>query len=91
MLPGDWQAYIYSTAESKTLKKITLKWKTENDAGTVVDTDYPYEFSVPVAAGTDQFSFSVESENVNGKTVRTTELSIGLPKEAKQNPSKPIN
>jgi len=78
MLPGDWQAYIYSTAESKTLKTITLKWKTENDAGTVVDTDYPYEFSVPVAAGTDSFSFTVTSVNVNGKTVKTPELSIGI-------------
>ncbi len=90
IIPGDWQAYIYSTAESKTLKKITLKWKTKNDAGTVVDTDYPYEFSVPVAAGTDQFSFTVHSVNVNGKTVRTPELSIGLPQEEKHKASKPI-
>ena len=88
MLPGDWQAYIYSTAESKTLKTITLKWETENDAGTVVDTDYPYEFSVPVTAETDQFSFTVASVNLDGKTVETPELSIGIPQEEKQNPSK---
>ena len=78
MQPGAWQAYVYSTAESKTLKKITLTWETENTKGTVVDTDYPYEFSVPVKAGNPTFTFSVEAVKKNGEVVKTDQNVIGV-------------
>jgi len=80
MQPGAWQAYVYSTAESKTLEKITLSWESENYKGTVVDTDYPYEFSVPVKAGESTFTFSVEAVKKNGQLVKTEEKSIGVVK-----------
>lgn len=80
LIPGAWQAYIYSTAESKTLEKITLSWKTDNDKGTVVDTDYPYEFSVPVAAGESKFSFTVKKTKKNGEIIRTKEATIEVVK-----------
>ena len=78
MIPGAWQAYVYSTAESKTLEKITLKWKAGKIKGTVVDVDYPYEFSVPVEAGEDSFSFTVESVKKDGQFVKTNEMVIGV-------------
>lgn len=74
---GAWQAYIYSTAESKTLDKITLTWETENNKGTVVDTDYPYEFSIPVKAGDSTFKFSVEAVKKNGEVINTEQKVIG--------------
>ena len=76
--PGAWQAYIYSTAESKTLEKITLTWQTENTRGTLVDTDYPYEFSVPIKAGESTFNFSVSAVKKNGKVVKSKESVIGV-------------
>ena len=78
MQPGAWQAYVYSTAESKTLEKITLTWETENNKGTVVDTDYPYEFSVPVKAGESTFTFSVEAVKKDGEVITTKQNVIGV-------------
>jgi hypothetical protein len=78
LIPGAWQAYVYSTAESKTLERITLSWETENDKGRVIDTDYPYEFSVPVAAGESKFSFTVEKVKKNGDIIRTKKAAIGV-------------
>ncbi len=80
MKPGDWQAFVYSTAESKTLKKITLNWETEKDKGVVVDIDYPYEFSVPVPATENIFRFNVEMEKVNGEIIKTNLATIGVAK-----------
>jgi hypothetical protein len=78
MLPGAWQAYVYSTAESKTLEKITLKWIAGKKKGTLIDTDYPYEFSVPVKAGEESFRFTVESIKKDGQVVKTKETTIGV-------------
>jgi hypothetical protein len=76
--PGPWQAYIYSTADSKTLKQITLRWETDSEKGTVVDIDYPYEFSVPVKAGDSNFSFSVEVVKKDGEIIKTSQRIIGV-------------
>lgn len=76
--PGSWQAYVYSTAESKTLEKITLSWETENNNGTMVDTDYPYEFSVPVNAGESKFSFTLNVVKKNGEKFSTRTSVIGV-------------
>jgi hypothetical protein len=76
MIPGAWQAFVYSTAESKTLERITLKWEAGKNKGTVVDTDYPYEFSIPVEAGEDSFRFTVESVKKDGQVVKTKERII---------------
>ncbi len=78
--PGPWQAYVYSTAESKTLKKITLTWETEKRKGKLVDMDYPYEFSVPLNAGENTFTFSVEAVKKDGRRVRTEKGLIGVVK-----------
>jgi hypothetical protein len=78
MLPGPWQAFVYSTAESKTLKKITLHWETATRKGILVDTDYPYEFSVTVPANDDTFKFKVEAVKVNGEIIKTEETTIGV-------------
>lgn len=75
--PGVWDAYIYSTAESKTLENITLIWETENHKGTLVDTDYPYEFSVPVVGGEDTFKFTIKMVKTNGKIIETKLTTIG--------------
>jgi hypothetical protein len=80
MLPGPWQAFVYSTAESKTLKKITLYWETENEHGTLVDTDYPYEFSVPVKEGERRFKFSVKALRKDGRIIESEQRTIGVVK-----------
>jgi hypothetical protein len=78
MHPGEWHAYVYSTAESKTLKKITLNWSTGSNKGKVIDMDYPYEFSVPVGAGEGIFSFRVEKEKPDGTIIKTKTSTIGV-------------
>ncbi len=78
VLPEDWHAYIYSTAESKSLKKITLSWETGTNRGTEIDTDYPYEFSIPVPAGENSFKFRIEAVKVNGEIIETEDTEIGI-------------
>ena len=76
--PGPWNAYVYSTAESKTLEKIILNWETQTDKGIVVDTDYPYEFSVPLKAVDSTFSFTVEVVKKDAVHFKTSKNMIGV-------------
>ncbi len=59
-------------------EKISLHWETENEQGTVVDTDYPYEFSIPVKEGERTFSFSVEALRKDGRIIETKQSTIGV-------------
>jgi hypothetical protein len=50
----------------------------ENSKGTVVDTDYHNEFSVPVKAGESTFTFSVEAVKKDGEVITTKQNVIGV-------------
>lgn len=78
ILPETWQAYIYSTAESKTLKKITLNWKTSKNNGVIIDTTYPYEFSIPLTSKENKFSFTTTIEKTNAEVLKTPNSTIEI-------------
>jgi hypothetical protein len=76
--PGPWDAYVWVTAGSRKLKEINLAWRAGDKSGTVRDTDYPYEFSVSVAAGNTEFRFSVKGVTSEGKPFSTEEKAIAV-------------
>lgn len=76
--PGPWQAYVWATAGSRSLKQIDLVWQAGGKTGKVSDTEYPYEFSVPVPAGTADFQFHVEGKQADGTAFSTQPATIGV-------------
>lgn len=78
ILPGPWDAYVWSSAGSGTLKEIRLEWTIGNQTGTIMDMDYPYEFSVPVPAGETRFTFKTSGIKADGTTFQSKTTSIGV-------------
>jgi hypothetical protein len=76
--PGPWDAYVWSTAGSGSLREISLSWKAGGKKGMLTDQDYPYEFSVPVAAGETEFRFATRGVRSDGSTFETGESVIGV-------------
>ena len=76
--PGGWDAYIWSNADSGSLKEINLTWKDGNQTETIKDIDYPYEFSVPILNGKKAFKFTTSGVRSDGTTFTTNEMTIGV-------------
>ena len=76
--PGPWQAYVWSTADSGSLQEINLTYTIGGKTGVIKDTDYPYEFSVPVPAGRTPFRFRIQGINREGNSFHTQESVIGV-------------
>ena len=75
--PGPWEAYVWCTAGSGTLKVISLAWSTGEQSGAVKDVEYPYEFSIPVPRGHTNFSFSLSGLKADGARFIIPETNIG--------------
>lgn len=71
METGAWDAYVWSTAASGSLKETTLNWQVGDQTGTIKDTDYPYEFPVPVPAGETKTS-GIKADGITFKTDPTS-------------------
>ncbi len=78
MEPGAWDAFVWSNAGSGSLKEITLEWQVGDKSGTIRDTDYPYEFSVPVPAGETRFTFKTSGIKTDGASFQSKPASIGV-------------
>ena len=76
--PGSWDAYVWSNANSGSLKEINLTWTVGNKTETIKDIDYPYEFSVPIMNGKTAFSFTMSGVRSDGSTFATDEMTIGV-------------
>lgn len=76
--PGPWQAYVWATAESHSLKEISLLWTIGTKTGTLKDLEYPYEFSVSVPAGETAFRFHTRGIKADGAKFSTAETTIGV-------------
>ena len=76
ILEDAWSAYVYSTADYGELNKIVIHWRTNKNSGVLVDTDYPYEFSIPLTKAEDKFTFTVEIEKSNASRLKTDEAFI---------------
>ncbi len=64
--PGPWQAYVWSSAATGTLRELVLEWRAGDISGELRTSDYPYEFSVPVPAGPTAFHFRVRGTRSDG-------------------------
>ena len=76
--PGPWQAYVWSTAESRGLKEISLTWTIGTKTGTLKNLEYPYEFSIPVPGVETDFRFHTSGIKADGTTFTTAETTIGI-------------
>lgn len=76
--PGPWQAYIWSTAASGALKECRLIWHAGETSGELLDTDYPYEFSIPVQAGNPTLRFRMTGIRADGTAFRSEESALGV-------------
>ena len=64
-------AYVYTKATYETLKGATLHYRTGDQWKTMSDTNYPYEFTVPLEARDAKFEFFLEAVTTNGATVKS--------------------
>jgi hypothetical protein len=55
-----WDAYVWCTATPKQVAKATLHYRAAAEWRTMTKAEYPFEFSVPVAADQAGFEFKVE-------------------------------
>lgn len=61
-------AYVYLQADESTFKEVTLNYTLGGRRATITDTRYPFEFTVPVPAGTPVFDFEVHGVTPAGET-----------------------
>lgn len=77
MEPGSWDAFVWSTAASGSIKEVTIDWQAGDLKGTIKDADYPYEFSVPVPAGTTRFTFTTHGIKADDTPFLTKPMTLG--------------
>ncbi len=69
--PESWDAYLWSSDEHGTLKKLGLKWtSSDGRSGTAESVQYPYEISVPVSVGDASLRLEVTATKKDGTSVR---------------------
>ena len=75
MLPGldTDNAYIYLQSDDAEFSAVTLHYEQSGAQNTVVDTAFPYEFTVPIDHTATEFTFHLEGVSVDGSTARSQE------------------
>ena len=76
--PGAWDAYVWSTAPSGGIREISLTLQFGGKTETLRDTEYPYEFSVPVPSGQTAFRFHVSGVKADGSLFKSEEKTLGV-------------
>ena len=66
--PAATTAFIYLEADESKFKSVSLTYTIAGRRTTLTDTAYPYEFTVPVPAGTNAFDFEVQGTTPAGQT-----------------------
>jgi len=74
--PGAWDAYVWCTASADQARSVTLRYTVGGVTRTIVDEEYPFEFSVPVADPRAVFRYTVDGTTPAGKTFHTSEATI---------------
>ena len=75
--PGPWNAYIWCDATEDQAQSVALQIPQNGAVKSQVDTDYPFEFSVPVSTATEPLRFRVVWKDHSGKEFRSEELTLG--------------
>ena len=69
-------AYVYLQADESKFKQVTLAYTVAGRRATLTDTAYPFEFTVPVPAGSNTFEFEVLGVTPDGLTQRSAPSSL---------------
>jgi hypothetical protein len=76
--PGAWTAYVWCTAYPTDLTTATLNYSIDGGPlQQLVDTDYPFEFSIPVASPASVFTFSMDGIRPDTTTFTTAQGTLG--------------
>ena len=65
--PAATSAYVYLQADDSKFKEVTLSYTVAGRRSTLIDTSYPFEFTVPVPAGASAFDFEVQAVTLSGE------------------------
>jgi len=66
--PAATTAYVYLQADDSKFKAVTLTCTVAGRRATLTDATFPFEFTVPVPAGSDAFEFEVQGVTPAGET-----------------------
>jgi hypothetical protein len=69
-------AYVWLDATDKDLREARLSYKSGSEWKQIVDTHYPYEFSLPRNEKDVDFEFYVEGVKTDGNVVRSDQIHL---------------
>lgn len=64
-------AYLYLEANGDAYRKVRITWSSGTAKGTLEDTTYPFEWTVPLPRDAKSFTFAVEAERPDGTIDRS--------------------
>jgi hypothetical protein len=74
--PAATTAYVYLQADDTQFRQAALTYTIGGRRQTITDTTYPYEFTVPLPAGTRTFDFEVQGVTPDGRTESSSPASL---------------
>ncbi|NQU45248.1 hypothetical protein HQ520_18350 [bacterium] len=74
--PGGYDAFVWCTAQPDEARVVVLEYRSGAESFRMEDTEFPYEFSIPVGDAETVFEFEMEVETTEGKTVRSRKMRI---------------
>jgi len=75
--PGPWDAFIWCTAGDGQAKSVTLEAHVDGTWKSQTDSDYPFEFNIPIASSEETLQFRVAWESPSGEKFSTGDLTMG--------------
>ncbi len=64
-------AFVHLVDGAETFQQVDLVYDMGKGSQTITDNSFPWEFTVPLAADTDQFSFTLSSVMKDGKRLNS--------------------
>jgi hypothetical protein len=74
--PSRRDAFVFSTATDKDIRRAVLRWTAGGASSAVECAEFPFEFSVPLPASATSFEFSLETTDTGGKAHRFPALKL---------------
>lgn len=70
--PAATTAYVYLQADDSQFAQVALTYSSGGERKTLTDASYPFEFTVPLAAETTRFEFSLSGRAVGGEVSQSS-------------------
>jgi len=77
--PGEWYAYVWSTATPQDAHSATLRYQIAGQSQAATKSEYPYEFFIPVKDEHQAMVFQLQLKRPDGKTSSSPEATLQLP------------